>query len=92
MGVQKVMVAGAGSMGGGIAQTCAQAGIEVLITDAAEQAREKSLKNIAEDRRFYPPLLLCRKVKAGNPGRKTGKGRYEYNEDGTRKTGHKSGI
>lgn len=37
------------------------------------------------DPRFYPPLLLRRKVKAGHLGRKTGKGWYEYNADGTRK-------
>lgn len=39
----------------------------------------------AKDPRFYPPQLLRRKVKAGHLGRKTGKGWYEYNEDGTRK-------
>ncbi len=37
------------------------------------------------DPRFYPPLLLRRKVKAGHLGRKTGKGWYTYNEDGSRK-------
>jgi len=37
------------------------------------------------DPRWYPPLLLRRKVKAGHLGRKTGKGWYEYNSDGTRK-------
>lgn len=37
------------------------------------------------DSAFYPPFLLRRKVKAGHLGRKTGKGWYEYNEDGTRK-------
>jgi len=37
------------------------------------------------DPRWYPPLLLRRKVKAGHLGRKTGKGWYEYNEDGSRK-------
>jgi 3-hydroxybutyryl-CoA dehydrogenase len=42
------------------------------------------------DSRFYPPLLLRRKVKAGHLGRKTGKGWYEYNPDGTRKTGPKT--
>ena len=41
------MVVGAGLMGSGIAQTCAQAGIEVLITDAAEQALDKAMQNIA---------------------------------------------
>jgi 3-hydroxybutyryl-CoA dehydrogenase len=37
------------------------------------------------DPRWYPPLLLRRKVKAGHLGRKTGKGWYEYNEDGSKK-------
>ncbi len=37
------------------------------------------------DGRWYPPLLLRRKVKAGHLGRKTGRGWYEYNSDGTRK-------
>jgi len=37
------------------------------------------------DGRWYPPLLLRRKVKAGHLGRKTGRGWYEYNPDGTRK-------
>jgi 3-hydroxybutyryl-CoA dehydrogenase len=37
------------------------------------------------DSRWYPPLLLRRKVKAGQLGRKTGKGWYEYNKDGSRK-------
>ncbi len=37
------------------------------------------------DFRWYPPLLLRRKVKAGHLGRKTGKGWYEYNADGSKK-------
>jgi 3-hydroxybutyryl-CoA dehydrogenase len=37
------------------------------------------------DPRWHPPLLLRRKVKAGHLGRKTGKGWYEYNPDGTKK-------
>ncbi len=37
------------------------------------------------DSRWYPPLLLRRKVKAGHLGRKTGKGWYEYNADGSKK-------
>jgi 3-hydroxybutyryl-CoA dehydrogenase len=37
------------------------------------------------DPRWYPPLLLRRKVKAGHLGRKSGKGWYEYNEDGSMK-------
>ena len=36
------------------------------------------------DPRWYPPLLLRRKVKAGQLGRKTGKGWYEYDAEGKR--------
>jgi 3-hydroxybutyryl-CoA dehydrogenase len=36
------------------------------------------------DSRFYPPLLLRRKVKAGHLGRKTGRGWYRYDENGNR--------
>jgi 3-hydroxybutyryl-CoA dehydrogenase len=32
--------------------------------------------------RWYPPLLLRRKVKAGHLGRKTGKGWYRYDKEG----------
>jgi 3-hydroxybutyryl-CoA dehydrogenase len=38
-----------------------------------------------KDLRFYPPSILRRKVMAGHLGRKTGKGWYEYNPDGSRK-------
>jgi 3-hydroxybutyryl-CoA dehydrogenase len=38
-----------------------------------------------KDNRYYPPEILRRKVLAGHLGRKTGKGWYEYNPDGTRK-------
>jgi len=39
----------------------------------------------SQDLRYYPPQLLRRKVKLGELGRKTGKGWYEYNQDGSRK-------
>lgn len=38
-----------------------------------------------KDLRFYPPSILRQKVYAGHLGRKTGKGWYEYNSDGSRK-------
>jgi 3-hydroxybutyryl-CoA dehydrogenase len=38
-----------------------------------------------KDLRFYPPSILRRKVLAGHLGRKTSRGWYEYNPDGTRK-------
>jgi 3-hydroxybutyryl-CoA dehydrogenase len=38
-----------------------------------------------KDLRFYPPSILRRKVAAGQLGKKTGIGWYEYNSDGSRK-------
>ncbi|RJR50340.1 MAG: 3-hydroxyacyl-CoA dehydrogenase family protein [Desulfobacteraceae bacterium] len=38
-----------------------------------------------KDPRFYPPSILRQKVLAGHLGRKTGKGWYEYNPDGSKK-------
>lgn len=40
----------------------------------------------SKDVRYYPPLLLRRKVKAGHLGRKTGKGWYTYDEEGMKKS------
>jgi 3-hydroxybutyryl-CoA dehydrogenase len=34
------------------------------------------------EERWYPPMILRRKVKAGQLGRKTGIGWYEYDADG----------
>ena len=45
----------------------------------------KAMYEESGDPRWYPPLLLRRKVKAGHLGRKAGKGWYEYNTDGSRK-------
>jgi len=42
----------------------------------------------SKDIRFYPPQLLRRKVEAGHLGRKTGRGWYEYKEEGSRKGGN----
>lgn len=38
------------------------------------------------DMKFYPPVLMQRKVLAGHLGIKTRKGWYDYNEDGARRT------
>jgi 3-hydroxybutyryl-CoA dehydrogenase len=46
MGIKKAFVAGSGLMGSGIAQVCAQAGIEVTMQDLYPEAIEKALKNI----------------------------------------------
>lgn len=45
--IRNVMVVGVGLMGSGIAQVCAQAGLQVNIYDVDQEALEKSLKNIA---------------------------------------------
>lgn len=46
MEIKKVMVVGAGQMGAGIAQVCAQAGFEVLLDDMNKEALEKGLAHI----------------------------------------------
>jgi len=64
----------------GIFETGDMVGLDVSYGSAMAIYKETG------DPRFYPPLLLRRKVKAGHLGRKTGKGWYEYNEDGTKKS------
>jgi len=46
MGIQKILIVGSGLMGSGIAQVCAQAGLDVLLSDVSHEALEKALKNI----------------------------------------------
>ncbi len=43
-----------------------------------------AMYNETGDSRWYPPLLLRRKVKAAHLGRKTGQGWYQYNPDGSK--------
>ena len=61
MKVEKVLVAGAGQMGGGIAQVAAQAGMQVVLTDIADEfiargiaAIEKNLARQVEKGRLEP--------------------------------------
>lgn len=54
------------------------AGLDVALNAAT------NLYNDTKDTKFYPPMLLKRKVKAGHLGRKTGIGWYKYDEKGTR--------
>lgn len=46
MEIKKIMVIGAGQMGAGIAQVCAQAGYDVLLNDMNEKALDQGMKNI----------------------------------------------
>ena len=54
------------------------AGLDVALNAAT------NLYNDTKDNKFYPPMLLKRKVIAGHLGRKTGIGWYRYDEDGNR--------
>ncbi|KUF32835.1 MULTISPECIES: 3-hydroxybutyryl-CoA dehydrogenase [Lysinibacillus] len=53
MGIQKVMVIGAGQMGSGIAQVCAQAGYDVKLNDIKQEFFERGIgvitKNLSRD-------------------------------------------
>ncbi len=60
-------------------ETSDMVGLEVQLM-AYENVYEEE-----KDPRFYPPSILRRKVLAGHLGRKTGRGWYEYNPDGSRK-------
>jgi len=46
MEIKKIGVLGAGTMGNGIAQVCAQAGFEVVMRDIADEFVQRGLKNI----------------------------------------------
>ncbi|MEK4128592.1 3-hydroxybutyryl-CoA dehydrogenase [Solibacillus sp. FSL W8-0474] len=49
MTIQKVMVIGAGQMGSGIAQVCAQAGYEVILNDMKDEFFERGLNTITKN-------------------------------------------
>ena len=49
MEIKKVMVIGAGQMGGGIAQVCAQAGFDVKLNDINEESYQKGLGVITKN-------------------------------------------
>ncbi|MGM0427902.1 MAG: 3-hydroxyacyl-CoA dehydrogenase family protein [Thermodesulfobacteriota bacterium] len=46
MNANQVFIVGAGLMGSGIAQACAQAGIRVILNDISQDALDKAVKNI----------------------------------------------
>ena len=57
MEIKKVGVIGCGQMGGGIVQTCAQAGFDVKVTEVNEAFLEKGMNNIKS--------ILSRNVEKG---------------------------
>lgn len=49
MTIQQVMVIGAGQMGSGIAQVCAQAGLDVKLNDISEESYAKGIRTITQN-------------------------------------------
>lgn len=47
MNKQRIAVIGAGTMGNGIAQVCAVAGLQVILVDVSDEALARGLKNLA---------------------------------------------
>jgi 3-hydroxyacyl-CoA dehydrogenase len=80
MDIAKVFIVGSGLMGSEIAQVCVQRGLDVIFGVLMAMYKETG------DPRWFPPMILRRKVKSGELGRKTGKGWYEYDEQGRRKS------
>jgi 3-hydroxybutyryl-CoA dehydrogenase len=64
----------------GIFETGDMVGLDVTYGALMSMYRETG------DLRWFPPMILRRKVKSGELGRKTGKGWYEYDRDGRKKT------
>ena len=62
----------------GIFETGDMVGLDVTYNALMSMYRETG------DARWFPPMILRRKVKAGHLGRKTGRGWYTYNPDGSR--------
>ena len=49
MTIQKILVIGAGQMGAGIAQVCAQAGFDVKLNDMKEEFFQRGLNTITKN-------------------------------------------
>jgi 3-hydroxybutyryl-CoA dehydrogenase len=64
----------------GIFETSDMVGLDVTYGALMSMYRETG------DPRWFPPMILRRKVKSGELGRKTGKGWYEYDKGGRKKT------
>ena len=59
MDIKKVLIAGAGTMGGGIAQLCSQKGIEAVVTDMNLELANKAIARIEKglNRRLEKGLI-----------------------------------
>ena len=78
MSIQTIGVIGAGTMGNGIAQSCAVSGLDVVMIDIDEAAVARGLVDVEQyaDSQYRPCPLLTEMVAASWLGRKTGRGVY----------------
>jgi predicted dinucleotide-binding enzyme len=72
MSIDNIFIVGAGLMGGGIAQVCAQAGLEVTITDISTEGMDRAIENIAWSRPAWPRWRILIKVSDWPPAGKWG--------------------
>lgn len=88
---QSVLILGAGFLGSGIAQVCAQAGYRVSLMDVESQAIEKALGTISSSIERLSEKgavketrqdVIGRMVNSGKLGRKSVEGFYRYAKDG----------
>jgi 3-hydroxyacyl-CoA dehydrogenase len=88
MDIRTAGIIGAGTMGNGIAQACAVAGLRAVMVDISDAAVQKGAGRVpgsdgGQPRRVrrlqYRPCPLLREVvAAGRLGRKSGRGVYTY--------------
>ncbi len=82
--IDTVGVVGAGNMGNGIAQVAAMAGYDVVMRDIEQEYVENGLESIEYSldrlvsREAIDETTAERVIEAGDLGKKTGKGSYEY--------------
>ena len=90
MKIEKIFIAGAGLMGSGIAQVCAQAGYSVIMQDLIDEALTKGLAAVK-----WSVGKFVEKGKVEGRCKKCGSGYYYTNKDGTRvcrKCGHRQKV